>query len=182
MQSSEAQFFSLSLDWTARITFAVVLVIFIAFIVATKSTVAAVFFLSLGAAVGISSYVYRPTGYALSDVSILVKRLAGDVRIPLDGICDVRRVSRDDLFDSIRLARSPGCDGMFGYYGKYRMSSLGDCTWYLTNRNNAVAIVTAAETVLVSPDNVDEFLAAVQATVPVTEKGSDTARTSKRPS
>jgi hypothetical protein len=60
-----------------------------------------------------------------------------------------------------------GNGGLFGYYGLFRTSKLGKSTWYVTNRSHAVVVVTAARTVVLSPDEVDPFLAAIRASVPV---------------
>jgi hypothetical protein len=56
--------------------------------VATNSVMVA----GLGTLLIIVSYAYSPRGYTIQEQSILVKRLIGNVRIPLDGIQELGRV------------------------------------------------------------------------------------------
>ena len=156
MGSSESQWFSASYDSTTKVISAAVFVVFLVAVIATKGAIAA----GLGAAVVILSYAYSPRGYAIVDRSIAVKRLIGNVRIPLDGVREVRTVAADDLRGCIRLW---GSGGMFGYYGIFRTSKLGRSTWYVTNRSNAVVVITDAKTALFSPDDVDGFITALRA-------------------
>ncbi len=109
------------------------------------------------------AFAYSPRGYTVSQQAIIVRRLIGDVRFPLESLREARRATRDDFCGTIRLW---GSGGMFGYYGLFRTSKLGKCRWYVTNRGNTVVVSTAAKTALFSPDDVDGFLAAIQASVP----------------
>jgi hypothetical protein len=102
------------------------------------------------------SYAWAPRGYAIEDRSIMVNRLIGAVRIPLDDVRAIRPASPDDLSGAIRVW---GNGGVFGYYGRFRTPKLGKCSWYITNRRNAVVVITGEKTVVLSPDNVDGFLA-----------------------
>jgi hypothetical protein len=54
-----------------------------------------------------------------------------------------------------------GC--IFGYYGLFRTSRLGDCSWYVTDRSKAVVAVTDAKTAVFTPADTDGFLKAVGA-------------------
>ena len=112
------------------------------------------------------SFAYSPRGYALRERSIFVKRLIGGVRIPLEHMREARRTTSDDFRGSIRLW---GSGGMFGYYGLFRTSKLKKCWWYVTDRRNTVVVITDEKTALFSPDDVDGFLAALRAMVPVPE-------------
>lgn len=108
---------------------------------------------------------YSPRGYVLAGRSILVQRLAGTIRIPLDELREVRRATPDDFRGGIRLW---GSGGLFGYYGLFSTAKLGKSTWYVTNRSNGVVVITASKTVLFSPDGAEVFLAAIRAGAPVT--------------
>jgi hypothetical protein len=110
-------------------------------------------------------FVYSPRGYVLSGRSILVKRMAGTIRISIDELREARRATPDDFRGGIRLW---GSGGLFGYYGLFSTAKLGRSTWYVTNRSNGVVLITAAKTVLFSPDDVDVFLAAIRAGAPAT--------------
>jgi Bacterial PH domain len=83
---------------------------------------------------------------------------------PLDGVREARTATPDDLRDCLRTF---GNGGLFGYYGQFSTAKLGNCTWYVTNRSNAVVVVTSARTSVLSPDDVDGFLAAIRAAAPV---------------
>jgi hypothetical protein len=114
----------------------------------------------------IVSYAYSPRGYAIQERSITIKRLAGNARFPLERVREARPATADDLRGSIRLW---GNGGVFGYYGLFRTSKLGKCTWYLANRSHAVVVISDEKTVLFSPDDVDDFLAAIRAAAPIAE-------------
>jgi hypothetical protein len=118
----------------------------------------------LAAVVFCGAYAFSPRRYTIADRSIIINRLLGTVRIPLDGVREIRPATADDVAGGIRLW---GNGGLFGYYGLFRTSKLGNCRWYVTNRKNMVVVITANATVLVSPDDVDGFLAVVRAVSPV---------------
>ena len=157
--------FSASYDTTTKVISGAVLVVFLAIVIATHSVVAA----CLTAAIVVGAYAWSPRGYAVSDGSIEVNRLIGTARIPLDGLREARAATKDDFRGCLRLF---GNGGLFGYYGLFRTSKLGKSTWYVTNRGNAVVVVTGEKTALFSPDDVAGFIAAIgapTAPVPVTQ-------------
>jgi hypothetical protein len=108
----------------------------------------------------IGAYAWSPRGYAVSEGTITVNRLIGSVRVPLDGVREVRAATKDDFRGCIRLF---GNGGLFGYYGLFRTSKLGKSTWYVTDRGKAVVVVTGAKTALFSPDDVEGFITAIGA-------------------
>ncbi len=110
------------------------------------------------------AYAWSPQGYRVSARSIVVRRLIGNPRFPLDGVREAKRATGDDLRGCIRLF---GSGGFFGYYGLFRTSRLGTCRWYVTNRANTVVVVGPGKTALFSPDDVDGFLAAIRQQAPV---------------
>ena len=160
MPANGSQSFTASLDRTTKIISAVVFVVLGFAALAAQSVAVAV----LAAAVIALSYAYSPRGYEITERSIIVRRLIGTVRIPLDDIRELRAATRDDFRGCIRLW---GNGGFFGYYGLFRTAKLGKCTWYVTNRAHAVVLITAAKTVVLSPDDVQGFLAAIRSTAPV---------------
>lgn len=110
------------------------------------------------------AYAYSPLGYTISEGTIIVRRLIGNVRFPLEDVREARRATSRDLSGAIRLW---GNGGLFGYYGLFRTSNLGRCWWYLANRRNIVVVTAASKTALFSPDDVDGFLAAISTWSPV---------------
>ena len=135
-----------------------------AFLLVLTLVIPGVFMGCLAAILLAATYAWSPRSYTISERSILVKRLIGTTRIPLDGIREARIATPDDFRDCIRLL---GNGGLFGYYGQFRTARLGECTWYVTNQSNAVVVITRAGTTVFSPDDADGFLAAIQASVPV---------------
>lgn len=160
MPSTQFELFRASYDSTTKILTAIVCVIFV--VPAASAHNGAI--VGLGALLLALAYAYSPRGYTIQERSIVVRRLIGDARIALDGVREVRAGTGDDFRGCIRLW---GNGGLFGYYGLFRTSKLGKSTWYVTNRSHAVVVVTAARTVVLSPDEVDPFLEAIRASVPV---------------
>jgi hypothetical protein len=113
----------------------------------------------VAAVIVLLAFAWSPRGYELSGQSLIVKRLAGNRTVPLEGLREVRAVSSDDLRGSIRLW---GSGGMFGYYGLFQTTKLGTCNWYVTDKSKLVVLITAAKTVLVSPDDRERFIEALR--------------------
>lgn len=164
MPARQPRLFSASYDSTTRIISAVISVLLAVIAIATQSAIAA----GVGAAILFLSYGFSPRAYVISDRGIVVRRLIRDARISLVGIGEVRVAGADDFRGAIRLW---GDGGLFGYYGLFRTSRLGKCWWYLTNRQNAIVVVSETMTALFSPDDVDGFLAALRAEAPLPETG-----------
>jgi hypothetical protein len=152
--------FAASYDRTTKIISIVVCLGFLAVIVAVHNIVLT----SLSVLILVVAYAYSPRGYVLADRSILVKRMAGAVRVPLGEIREARRASLDDFRGCVRLW---GSGGLFGYYGLFTTDKLGKCTWYVTNRSKGVVVITGAKTVLFSPDEPDGFLDTIRTYAPV---------------
>ena len=162
MTAAGQQSFTASYDSATKIITAVVFAILTIVFIATRSPIV----VGLGAALIVGSYAYSPRAYVIAGRSLLVKRLIGTVRIPLDNVREVRPAAADDFKGCVRLW---GNGGLYGYYGLFSTSKLGKSTWYLTNRKNSVVVATAEKTFLVSPDEVPAFLAAIRGAVPVPE-------------
>jgi hypothetical protein len=165
--------FSASYDRTTKILSGIVCFGLLAIVFAIHSFIVDV----LTLLVLLAALAYSPRGYVVEGQSILVRRLAGTVRIALNGVREVRKTTAEDWRGCIRLW---GSGGLFGYYGLFSTAKLGKSTWYVTNRSHAVVVITDAKTVLFSPDDPDSFLSAIRAVVPqiITEVAyEDGART-----
>ena len=147
--------FSTSYDLTTKIISAVVCAAMLMAVTATRNVLVAGGLILIV----LLAYAYSPKGYALSGLTLTVKRLIGNVEVSLDGLREVRLAEREDYRGCLRLW---GNGGLFGYYGLFRTSRLGKCTWYVTNRGKAVVVVTDAKTALFSPDDSASFIAAVR--------------------
>jgi Bacterial PH domain len=152
--------FPASYDRATKIISALVCLFLLAVIVYTRSPV----FSLIAVLLILVSFAYSPRGYVITDRSILVQRWAGRPRIALDDVREVRRATPDDFRRSIRLR---GSGGLFGYYGLFSSAKLGRFKAYVTNKNNRVIVITGSKTALFSPDDVDGFLNATRASVPV---------------
>jgi hypothetical protein len=151
--------FSASYDRTAKIITGFVCLGLLAVVAIVHSVVLDCLSL-LVLAIGVA---YSPRGYLVEGRSILVRRFAGFARISLDELREARKTTDDDLRGCIRLA---GSGGLFGYYGLFTTAKLGKCTWYVTDRNHCVVVITGPKTILFSPDETDGFLAAIHAVAP----------------
>jgi hypothetical protein len=166
MPSVQPNTFSAPYDRTTRIVSAAACGILLLAAVATHNFFVGCISLLLIAV----AYAYSPRGYLLDGQSVVVRRWAGDVLLPLVGVREARAATPDDFRGCIRLW---GSGGLFGYYGLFRTSKLGKCTWYVTDRSRAVVLITAGRTALFSPDEVSAFLAAVRAAAPVAYTSPD---------
>jgi hypothetical protein len=157
--------FPASYDSTTKIMSVVLCVVLVVIAASTRSALAA----GVGVILIGLSYGYSPRSYTILERCVMVSRLIGNARIPLVDVREIRAATAEDLRGAIRLWAS---GGLFGYYGLFRTSKLGKCTWYVTNRSHAVVLITGAKTALFSPDDVDGLLAAVRTAVPVPEQAA----------
>jgi hypothetical protein len=160
MATDPSRRFSLSYDGTTKAVSAVVCALPLVAGIAAHSVLAA----GLGLACVLLAYAWSPRGYVVAERAITIRRLIGDARVPLERVREARRANAGDFRGCIRWW---GSGGLFGYYGLFRTSALGKCTWYVTDRSRAVVVATHSKTALFSPDNVDGFLDAIRAEVPV---------------
>ena len=157
--------FTASYDRLTKFMSAFLCLAFLVLIIATHSIALAI----LSLLIILVAYSYSPRGYILEGRSLVVQRLAGQVRIPLDEVREVRRITPDDLRGCLRLW---GSGGLFGYYGLFSSSQLGRFTQYATSRKNSVLLITGTKRFVVSPDDVDAFLASIRASTPLVSPAS----------
>jgi hypothetical protein len=167
--------FSASYDFTTKIISAFVCVPLLVLTLVFHSVFIGVLAICV---VGLS-HAYSPRGYVVSGESITVRRLIGNVNIPLQGVREARITTPDDMRFCMRLW---GSGGLFGYYGRFSTAKLGRSTWYVTDRKNMVVVRTAATTVLFSPDDINGFLAAIGTVNPMPfEAASEPAGERRKP-
>jgi len=160
MASCPGHSFRASYDKTTKVMTGLVGVLLLLPVLLAHSTLVAFF----AALVFVAAFAWSPRWYAVAERSIVVHRLIGNLRIPLEDVREIGVAASQDLSGAVRLW---GNGGVFGYYGLFSTSKLGRCWWYVTNRKNAVVLITGRKTALFSPDDVDGFVAAVRAAVPV---------------
>jgi hypothetical protein len=154
--------FATSYDWPAKIISAAGIAVFVIVFLITRNALVGI----VGLCAILLAYAYSPQSYVVSGPAILIKRLIGTVRVPLDGIRELRAGTAADFRRCIRLW---GSGGLFGYYGWFRTARLGKSRWFMTNRSNSVILVTGEGTIVLSPSDVAGFLASVRSVVSVPE-------------
>lgn len=99
------------------------------------------------------SYLYAPTSYTLEADNLIINRSASNKIIKLSNIINVREVSKDEMKGSIRTF---GNGGLWGYYGKYHNTKLGNITLYTTQWKNYILIETKEKRkIIITPDDID---------------------------
>jgi uncharacterized membrane protein YphA (DoxX/SURF4 family) len=152
MSSPANASFSVSYDSAAKTISAAVTVMFLVLGLATQNVAVGILFALILAA----AFAWSPTGYSIADGFLSVHRVMGNLQIPLASIQEVRIASPEDLQGSLRIF---GSGGLFGYYGTFRSPKLGKHTWFVTRHSHAVIVVIGTEKFVLSPDDVDGFLA-----------------------
>lgn len=148
--------FRVSYDATTKVVTAAVFILFLTIAASSGSPVAAGFC----ALVLLAAYAWSPTGYEIANGNVVIHRLIGNVEIPVSGIREIRIATRDDLRSSMRIF---GSGGLFGYYGLFRNSKLGDSNWYVTDRSRAIVLAGDSGIAIVSPEDQTGFMAALGA-------------------
>jgi len=111
-------------------------------------------------AIGVYAYAYAPKAFHLQDGELRIERVAGDVRIPLAVVSDVKPL---DLFLGLSLKAPPGGNsGLFGIYGTFYRSQIGKFQMYSRRASRTVLLETDEGAVVVGPENRDEFIASVR--------------------
>jgi len=104
------------------------------------------------------AYAYTPRAFTLEDSTLVISRLAGDVRVPLRDVVEVRPVP-NPVSGAMRVG---GNGGLFGFWGRYQSAALGGFTMYGTRASGGVALIGKDQTVVVTPDDPDRFSTDVQ--------------------
>jgi hypothetical protein len=114
--------------------------------------------LAVAAAFLIVSWGFAPGGYIVEADRVIVSRPFSDVTIERSNDTKVR------LFEDAEdegMKRTAGNGGLFGYYGSYESKRLGPHKWYVTDMTRRVVIETRDGAVVVSPDDPQKFIDAV---------------------
>jgi Bacterial PH domain len=106
------------------------------------------------------SYTYRPMSYLLTADTLIIQRPIKDVTIQRDQIKGVERIDDTVLSGSVRTF---AVGGLFGYYGKFANTKIGNMTWYATRNDAAVLIKTTDnQKIVLTPDDIAGFIADLQ--------------------
>lgn len=100
----------------------------------------------------------KPLNYEIIEDNLIIRRLIKSVRINRSDIESLELIDKTSLAGTIR---SFGVGGLFGWYGKFANSKLGDMTWYVTRRDKLVLIIKKdGKKILISPDEAEAFVSA----------------------
>ena len=126
-----------------------------------KRQIASLFIIALLLIIFLSSYLFSPQGYFITDDALIIKRSVSPVTIARSTILSAEQLNDNSLSGSIRMF---GAGGLFGYFGKFSNRKLGTMTWYATrrNRNIVLVITTDQKKIIVTPDEPAAFLQALQ--------------------
>jgi hypothetical protein len=114
----------------------------------------------VGLSIPVLAFGFSPGCYELGGGMLRVRRrLFGSVEFRLDGRAE--RAPWTLGFGSIRLG---GSGGLFGWFGRFYKHGVGEYRAYLTDRSRIVACPTDRGLVVVSPADIDGFLAAARKT------------------
>jgi len=151
-----------STDTLCKIITAGVLVLFIAIgqnnvrsIISTNGDIKPVLIhggiLLLFVLIFIGSYLYSTYKYSVKGDILIIHRPISNLEIKLSDIAEIRSIDSTDLSGTIRTF---GNGGLFGYYGKYYNSKIGNMTWYVTQKKNRILLRTQNEDkIIISPDD-----------------------------
>ena len=104
---------------------------------------------------------FAPRRYKITNDSILISRLfAKDVKIPLSGVYSIEPVNYKYVFK--KSVRIMGSGGGFGIYGSFTSPSLKYFKAYMTRRDKLVLVRTPDKPFVLTPDDPEGFIAAVQ--------------------
>ena len=146
--------FGVCYDSTAKVVTALVSALLLLTAVVTREPTVIV----LSLLIFVIGFEYSPSGYTVEGRDVVVRRRIGRVRI--SGVSEVRRARAEDFAWTVRLFAS---GGLFGYYGLFHTSKLGNAWWYVTDGSNAVVLTPHGKPVLVSPDATELFLGTMNA-------------------
>lgn len=104
---------------------------------------------------------FAPKQYQITGESILVNRfLARDIKIPLSSVYSIEPVNYKYVFK--KSVRIMGSGGGFGIYGTFTSPSLKYFKAYMTRRSKLVLVRTPDKPFVLTPDDTESFIAAVQ--------------------
>jgi hypothetical protein len=111
---------------------------------------AGILFLFVATIVG--SYLFSIKSYTVTRNEFIVHRPIKDRVIKISDIIEIRTVDSSEFSGTIRTF---GVSGLFGYYGKYYNSKIGNMTWYVTHKENKILIRTQqGDKIIISPDDI----------------------------
>ena len=101
------------------------------------------------------SYLLSPAKYYIQGSDLVIKKVIGkEIKIRLNEIEGYTIVPN---FSKLRVARTFGNGGLFGYYGTFSTAEYGPLNCQLSNLKNVVILKTAEQTYAISPAALAQF-------------------------
>lgn len=157
--------FKASMDKLAKGVTVVVTLLFLALIIGQFTIInevgitVSVGIIGLLVAIYAITFLLHPVNYRVDTNVIIIHRPLNDIRINKDSIKSVQILEEGVLRWSVRTF---GVGGLFGYFGSFANSKLGNMTWYATRRNKAVLIQTTDKKIIVTPNEPEKFVQALE--------------------
>lgn len=121
-----------------------------------KDIIESIFPLAIVFFVYLICFLYRPIDYRTTDSQLIVSRLIKKVVLDKSEVLNVELLTNEDLKWTIRTF---GVGGLFGYFGKFRNSKIGNMIWYATRRNNAILIsLKDGQKIVITPDDPESLI------------------------
>jgi len=100
--------------------------------------------------------ILKPLNYEITKDDLIIRRLINSVHIKRSDIESLELIDKSALSGTVRTF---GVGGLFGWYGKFANSKLGDMTWYVTRRDKPVLINKKdGKKILISPDEAEALV------------------------
>lgn len=108
----------------------------------------------------IITFLYAPKKYVIDNNTISIKKIVGNISFNKNKISTYKELNITDLGSMTRTFAS---GGLFGYFGSFRSSKIGDLSVYCGSLNSNLILITlkSNKKFLISPDNKDKFMAAL---------------------
>lgn len=102
------------------------------------------------------AFAFRPAGYTVSRDQLIIHRPLKNVTLAKSDIQTAQVITKKDIGWAVRTF---GVGGLFGYYGKFANSTIGNMTWYATRMDKPVLITTVHDKkIIVTPDEPEQFV------------------------
>lgn len=102
--------------------------------------------------IAVGSYLYSTSKYSVTGDVLIIHRPISNIVIKLSDIAEIQHVDSSYFSGTIRTF---GNGGLFGYYGKFYNSKIGNMTWYVTQKKNRLLLQTKQENkIVISPDDI----------------------------
>jgi Bacterial PH domain len=97
--------------------------------------------------------------YTITDTELIINKFFGKRIIARADIKSAKYITKKEMGFVIRML---GNGGIFGYTGFFTNKTIGRMRWHVTNQQNLVILsMLNGKTICVSPDEVPEFLKAI---------------------